>query len=191
MASVYDVAAYVEQQLGEVSAYKLQKLVYYAQAWSLAWDNEPLFPEVIKAWKDGPVSPELRHQRVKTNVRTGRADNLSPEARRTVDAVLAFYGPMSANDLIELTHRETPWREARSRGGDSPPITHRAMRAYYGPIAEKSAAKQIPNSLAAGIRLLLATPEEGVAELFKVDDVDSDAVQSWLESGGEDPWQES
>lgn len=189
MASVHDVAEYIERQLGALSAYKLQKLVYYAQSWSLAWGEGPLFPEVIKAWKHGPVSPELRHERVKTNVRTGRADALTSKARKTIDAVLAFYGPMSASDLIALTHREAPWRRARARGGESPTISHQAMRAYYGPMAKKTTSKRIPQSLAAGIRLLLSIPEDGLKDVFKVEDVDGDAVQSWLEHGGEDPWQ--
>jgi uncharacterized phage-associated protein len=191
MASVHDIAAYIEERLGAVSAFKLQKLVYYAQAWSLAWDAEPLFAEVIKAWKHGPVSPELRHQRVKTKVRTGDARQLSPRARKTLDAVLAFYGPMSPQDLIDLSHRETPWRVARARGGESPTITHQAMRAYFRPLAQKTTSKRVPDSLAAGIRLLLATPEDEIDDLFKVDKVRADEVQSWLESGGEDPWRGS
>ena len=38
---------------------KLQKLVYYCQAWSLAWDDVPLFDEDFPAWANGPVCPEL------------------------------------------------------------------------------------------------------------------------------------
>src|SRR5258708_4115865 len=34
---------------------KLQKLVYYAQAWSLALRNKPLFDEDFVAWTHGPV----------------------------------------------------------------------------------------------------------------------------------------
>ena len=47
-----------------MSAMKLQKLIYYSQAWSLVWDDEPLFPERIEAWINGPVVPELyeRHK---------------------------------------------------------------------------------------------------------------------------------
>lgn len=35
MASVFDVAAYVLEKMGPMSAMKLQKLVYYSQAWAL------------------------------------------------------------------------------------------------------------------------------------------------------------
>ncbi len=49
MASVFDVAQYILEKQGEMTAIKLQKLVYYSQAWSSVWDGEPLFPEKIRA----------------------------------------------------------------------------------------------------------------------------------------------
>jgi len=44
MAKVHDVAAYIIFRLRSVDAMKLQKLLYYSQAWSLVWDSRPLFP---------------------------------------------------------------------------------------------------------------------------------------------------
>ena len=43
MASVFDVAAYILQQQGAMTTWKLQKLVYYSQGWSLVWDDDALF----------------------------------------------------------------------------------------------------------------------------------------------------
>jgi hypothetical protein len=54
-ATVFDVAAYILEKKGEMSAWRLQKLVYYSQAWSLVWDERPLFDEPIQAWANGPV----------------------------------------------------------------------------------------------------------------------------------------
>ncbi|MBR4747809.1 MAG: DUF4065 domain-containing protein [Desulfovibrio sp.] len=60
MASVRDVAQYIRDKMGgRLSTIKLQKLVYYAKAWSLAWDDDPLFSERLEAWANGPVSPDL------------------------------------------------------------------------------------------------------------------------------------
>ena len=42
-----------------MTAMKLEKLVYYSQAWSLAWDGEPLFNDDFQAWANGPVCPTL------------------------------------------------------------------------------------------------------------------------------------
>ena len=47
MASVFDVAKYILHKLGTVTTWKLQKLVYYCQAWSLVWDDEPLFFDIF------------------------------------------------------------------------------------------------------------------------------------------------
>ena len=60
MPTVFDVAAYVMQQLrGRITAMKLQKLVFYSQAWSLAWHHGPLFEEPVEAWREGPVVRDL------------------------------------------------------------------------------------------------------------------------------------
>lgn len=59
MANVFDVAAYILEKEGEMTTMKLQKLCYYAQAWSLAWEGRPLFDEDFQAWANGPVCREL------------------------------------------------------------------------------------------------------------------------------------
>ncbi len=63
--SVFDVAAYIlnkQPKKNPITAWKLQKLVYYCQAWSLVWDEQPLFKEKIVAWANGPVVKELYEQ---------------------------------------------------------------------------------------------------------------------------------
>ena len=63
MANVNDVARYILERQGEnLSTMKLQKLVYYAQAWSLVWDEKPLFSSRFEAWANGPVCRELYNQ---------------------------------------------------------------------------------------------------------------------------------
>lgn len=59
MASVHDIAAYILERRGSMSAMKLQKLVFYAQVGSLVQEGRPLFPERIIAWAHGPVVYEL------------------------------------------------------------------------------------------------------------------------------------
>ena len=141
MANVFDVAAYILENKGPMTAMKLQKLVYYAQAWSLVWDEEPLFPERIEAWANGPVVPELYNAlrgrfKVGPGAMAGDPRSLSKPQRDTVNAVLRFYGDRTSQWLSDLTHREDPWLEARSglaegeRG--STEITHAAMAEYYG-----------------------------------------------------------
>lgn len=140
MASVHDVAAYILKKRGPMSAMKLQKLVYYAQAWSLVWDDKPLFRAPIEAWANGPVVRALYEKhRGKFKVDrwpVGDPDKLKPIERETIDAVLGYYGDKSSYWLSELTHREPPWRDMRrglapgERG--TARISHAAMAEYYG-----------------------------------------------------------
>ena len=140
MATVFDVAAYILARRGEMTAWKLQKLVYYSQAWSLIWDDRPLFRERIEAWANGPVSPDLygahRGAFSVAQIQQGNAGNLDEAARETIDAVLGHYGDKSSQWLSDLTHREDPWRNARSGLQDGErgqvEITHGAMADYYG-----------------------------------------------------------
>jgi hypothetical protein len=121
----------------------------------------------------------------------GNADALTASQAATVSAVLAFYGPLDANTLIELSHRETPWRDARAGLPKSAPgkaaITHAAMRAYYGPLA-KSREKRIPAAMARGIDLLMSVSDDESAEIFEDDAVEAAEAMTWLEKGGADPW---
>lgn len=139
MADVFDASAYILSKTGAITHMKLQKLVYYGQAWSLVWDERPLFPERIEAWANGPVCPDLyyAHQGEYTVSKEpkGDASKLSKAARETIDAVLKAYGKKTAHWLSELTHREKPWKDARKGLPDgmrsNRSISHAAMAEYY------------------------------------------------------------
>lgn len=129
---------------GETQA---QKLVYYAQAWSLVWDGRPLFPNPIEAWRMGPVVPSLRQSPSEIG-ETPPAGVFSDSEMATLDAVTDFYGVMSGSALVELTHREEPWREA---WGDRPPdakgndsITLDSMRRFYTRMALRGEGPRRP-----------------------------------------------
>ena len=114
---VLDVAAYILQKMKSMTTMKLQKLVYYSQAWSLVWDEDPLFEENIEAWANGPVVRDLfdyhRGMYEISAMPIGNPRLLNQVQRETVDAVLEYYGDKSAQWLIELTHMEDPWIQAR------------------------------------------------------------------------------
>jgi uncharacterized phage-associated protein len=137
MPSVLDVAAYILKKHGPMTAMKLQKLIYYSQAWSIAWDDEEIFPEEIEAWKDGPVVRKLwdahRGQYRVEKIEGGNPDALSVSQKESVDIVLGFYGDKSAQWLSDLTHLESPWRNAWSRQ-QSGLISKEALAEYYSSI---------------------------------------------------------
>jgi uncharacterized phage-associated protein len=138
MASVHDVVSYILRKHGPTTAMKLQKLVYYCQAWSLVWDERPLFSARIEAWVNGPVVPALyriHKGQFRISEWCGNPDNLSRTQKETVDAVLRFYGPKTAQWLSDLTHRERPWQDARSGLKDAErgksEISHASLHEYY------------------------------------------------------------
>lgn len=150
--NVFDVASYILQKQGRMTTWKLQKLVYYCQAWSLVWIEEPLFPERIEAWADGPVCPDLYQEHKGflhldlDNFSQGDYRSLGGEQKEIIDEVLAFYGERSGRYLSNLTHLERPWIEAR---GDLKPgrtghteIDYDTMVDYYGGLIDDSQCEE-------------------------------------------------
>ena len=139
--TVFDVAHYILKKHGSMSAMKLQKLVYYSQAWSLVWDDKPLFNEKIEAWANGPVVRALydKHRGVfevkKDLFESLENKHLNSDQKETIDAVLGFYGDKSAQWLSDQTHSEEPWQSAREgltdseRGDNSIPLD--SMAEFY------------------------------------------------------------
>lgn len=138
--SADNVAAYIIDKRGPMSTMKLQKLLYYSQGWSLAWDEIPLFSEEIQAWANGPVVPAIfRKHRGQFHLNswpTGNPDALSHDQRDTVDAVLEAYGDLTGQQLSDKTHVERPWLEARGETpiGDASdePLSLDSMQEYFG-----------------------------------------------------------
>jgi len=142
MTSVFDIAKYILEKYESLPNMKLQKLVYYSQAWSLAWDNEPLFYEEIKAWANGPVVEELYELlKGKFEVNSGMIESfntLTDEQKETIDTVCEFYGVKEPQELSDMVRQEDPWINARigleeyERGDRI--ILKEAMKEYYSNI---------------------------------------------------------
>ena len=141
MGTIFDTAKYILQKKGRLSTMKLQKLCYYAQAWSRVWDDAPLFEEVFEAWANGPVCPELfqfsqGEFSVDAAQMGGDAENLSSGQKETVDKVIEYYGGRDAQWLSQLTHMESPWQEARQGipvgARCDRIITKESISMYYG-----------------------------------------------------------
>ena len=141
MSNIFDTAKYILEQCGEMSTMKLQKLCYYAQAWSLVWDDAPLFKEDFQAWANGPVCPELFFKTkgrysVGPEDETGGDGDLTDDQIDTINRVIHHYGSHDAQWLSRLTHLESPWNEARkgapAGAGSDEIITKESMAMYYG-----------------------------------------------------------
>ncbi|MBU3029757.1 Panacea domain-containing protein [Paracoccus marinaquae] len=138
MANVFDAATYILEQCGPMTTMKLQKLIYYSQAWSTVWDDDVIFPEAIEAWQNGPVVREL-WQETKGRFRIdavskGTSANLTDTQKETIDRVLGFYSNKDAQWLSDLTHMEDPWKMAYAEGQNTE-IFPAWLVEYYSSIA--------------------------------------------------------
>ena len=117
--TVFDVTKYILEEMGEMTTWKLQKLVYFSQAWSLVWDERSLFEDDFEAWANGPVVRALfnAHKgRMYINANMlikGDSSKLDATAKETVGVVIRDYGGLSGRELSQIAHSERPWKEAR------------------------------------------------------------------------------
>lgn len=145
MTTVNDVADWfinrVDRESGDsITHLKLQKLLYFAQAWHLANRNKPLFKDDFQAWAHGPVVRAIydrfRGQSWEPLAPVESQPNLSESEAALLEQVFETYGQYGAKYLENLTHKHQPWRSARE--GLSPEercetvITKKSMRDFYG-----------------------------------------------------------
>lgn len=143
MRDIQDVARYVGLTMISkglsVSPLKLQKILYYVQAWYMVFfgRDKTLFHDTPQAWVNGPVYPSI-YYRYKSKVpnmcdhmKASHFDineegsvidelrllsdkmSLNKEEMELIDSVVMLYGSKTQNALIFLTHAEKPWVEKR------------------------------------------------------------------------------
>lgn len=159
---IRDVAKYIGLSLTtkglSVSPLKLQKILYYTQAWFMALYGREcqLFQCVPQAWVNGPVYPVIYHDyKDKT---ANMCDHLKAsdfydgdplegfrfyagrlgfdnDMTETIESVITNYGARTQNELIFLTHSEAPWAETRKGLAPYEPsqreIPLKLMASYY------------------------------------------------------------
>jgi len=103
---------------------KLQKLLYYIQAWHLAFYDEPFFNGKFQAWVHGPVNREIYNRFRDTKylyseitkrdvINPNCSDLIDVEDRNHINNVLDTYLQFSGVQLESWTHNEPPWLFAR------------------------------------------------------------------------------
>lgn len=131
-----------------ITPLKLQKLVYYAQAWMLALHDRPLFADDFQAWPHGPAIPALygMFKEYQYNPIPADAPNVSTTALKFDDEALDIlrqvrenYGIYDGKYLETLTHSERPWMETRRGLSPEAPcnrvISKDLMKEYYRSMA--------------------------------------------------------
>ncbi|MES2388130.1 MAG: type II toxin-antitoxin system antitoxin SocA domain-containing protein [Bacteroidota bacterium] len=105
-----------------MSPLKLQKLLYYAQAWHYTLFDEALIDEEFQAWKHGPVAISQYYRFADINYNAPiLVEKYNPEIidfPENVEKLLVdvnnIYGEHQASYLEQLTHSEEPWITARA-----------------------------------------------------------------------------
>jgi uncharacterized phage-associated protein len=122
-----------------LTLFRLQKLMYYAQAWSLVLRETELFPEEILAWKNGPVVDEVYRQLPEGQCAAcvpedafDSAPDPEPEDAAFLKHVWDSYSGYSASQLYGMTHSETPWQKTwKDRPTGHAPIPVEDIEEYF------------------------------------------------------------
>lgn len=159
MLAVLDVARFIINYSNEkeysISNLKLQKLLYFVQAYYLSFtkSHEPCFEEEIEAWDFGPVVPLVYHEfkafggsdipTITSYYEFGSENNIwsirkvpfsqesiSEENREIISSVVDKFALYSASALVALTHRQTPWKNAY-RPHENRIITKDSIKEYF------------------------------------------------------------
>lgn len=128
-----------EGRLRNLSPMKLQKLMYYAQAWHLRVTGEPLLDDTFKRWQHGPVIPSIYHEfrafgyspidreattlSMSTNGDVVMHVPTVPEDDQSVwslvDAIIDRYGKLPATTLSAMTHQPgSAWAQGGPDGSE-------------------------------------------------------------------------
>ncbi|MEG4586311.1 NACHT domain-containing protein [Microcoleus sp. MOSTC5] len=123
-----------------LSNHKLQKLLYYAQAWYLAFEDKPLFDEDFQAWVHGPTIPALFYEYkeqfgFKPILKEVKKPEFPQEVQEFLDELSDDYFFRDAYELELMVRREDPWIKARGELPRDEPchaiISKELMKAYY------------------------------------------------------------
>ena len=155
MVSIFDVAKFIlikSRDAGDTTTnLKLQKLVYYAEAWFAALYGKKLTGEKFEAWVHGPVCRKLygAYKRYGYGPIDLKESVKSPELPKRVEEhlkdVLDAYSRFSAWELERMSHQEEPWIKARA--GCKPTescakaIEFEDMRDYFRRLADEARKK--------------------------------------------------
>ncbi|MBA2748748.1 MAG: SocA family protein [Tatlockia sp.] len=156
MRSAFEIVPYIlksttRSSIGSVTPLKLQKLLYYVQAWSLVFRGEALFCEDIEAWIHGPVVTSIyRHYKQYSYnplPEESSINELKTEEVEVLNIVLMNYRKKSERFLEELTHSEYPWLKARegfrANQLSDRKISIRDMTTYYTQFIESDKPRKI------------------------------------------------
>ncbi|MGQ2984346.1 Panacea domain-containing protein [Flavobacterium sp.] len=129
MANVVAVSDYIifrlkSEGINHLDTLKHQKLLYYVQAWHLAFNKSKIFEDDFQAWIHGPVNRTIydlykdrknlySEMDFEDIVNVENISCLTNEEKLHIDSILESYAQFSSTQLENMTHNEDPWINAR------------------------------------------------------------------------------
>jgi uncharacterized phage-associated protein len=116
-------ALYIANSEYDITNLSLQKLLYFVKAFSLGvFEGDPVFEGECQAWAYGPVFPGIyskykeygNYLIPKLDLPEDFFERFSSENKAVIDYVLANLGRLNGKVLMDITHKESPWNDARS-----------------------------------------------------------------------------
>lgn len=163
--SAMDITKYIVSQypqIKDLTNLKIQKLLYYAQGFYLAFTGEKLFSETIEAWTHGPVVKEV-YQEIKKNHESYDILNFEPPTnlfswnlnkKIFLDRLIEIRGTYTALELREKTHQELPWVKFYKENSYDNDISLDCLEEYFSSQLEEFGSQWMFKDLDQTISLL-------------------------------------
>lgn len=141
------VALYVLNSRYEITNMSLQKLLYYIEAFAQILLGKRIYDDRCEAWTYGPVYPSI-YEKYKSFGKSqivvdeiDLTDSLDESVRTVIDFVLGNYAIYNGVTLKDLSHAESPWKDAHAGYGQkehcTEQISHEAITEYFTNIHKK------------------------------------------------------
>lgn len=138
--TIYSVAKYflsiVDRESGEtITPLKLQKILYYAQGWYMAYYDKPLFAADFEAWEHGPANRDLYVMYKSKGYNVIEAPENKPvfdnEISNFLNRVWNTYGIYDGKYLEQMTHKEIPWKKTVEEKGYNHIIRKELIKEFF------------------------------------------------------------
>lgn len=123
--SALEIAKYVinheHTEKREITNLRLQKLLYFVQAKLLVETGDPCFDDKMEAWAYGPVVPVVYDEYKKYGnlpilEKQALSENLDEKTENYINEILNYFAETPTFGLVQITHNQTPWIEAKRKG---------------------------------------------------------------------------
>lgn len=141
MFSAHDIAIAVINWCScygvDITNLKLQKLLYFLQGEYVRETNSRLIKDDFYAWQLGPVVPSVYSEYAIYSSSTipaiKDADNIivTEDQAMIIDRILKKYARISTWNLVELSHKQDPWKYNFQIFGDKAIIPFESIERYF------------------------------------------------------------